>query len=94
MLASPKKRICPSLSFIARSNTPRHAVGLKNGSKPSATSISANAPSSTSQNPAAAKTYFLAAGAAAGAAVPRMALKNSLLGSTTITSPLLRKLER
>ena len=91
MLLSPMKRICPSLMRVARSNTPRHCGGLMNGSSPSMTSISANAPSNRSQNPAAATVYFLLL---AVDAAPRMALKNSLLGSKTITSDLLRKLAR
>ena len=91
MLPSPMKRICPSLILSARSNTLRHCGGLMKGSSPSITSISANAPSSRSQNPAAATAYFLPL---AAGAVPRMALKNSLPVSTTITSDLLRKLAR
>jgi hypothetical protein len=93
MLPRPMKRICPSLRRIARSNAARHRGGLMKGSNPSITSISANAPSSRSQNPAVAKTYFLAA-AAGAAEPPRKALKNSLLGSTIITSDLFRKLAR
>ncbi len=97
MLARPRNRIWPSVIFMARSNTRRHAGGLKKGSKPSAMSINANAPSSNSQTGAADKSYFRAAAAGAtGAAppAPRMALKNSLPGSTTITSERLRKLAR
>ena len=100
MLQSPMKRICPSLIFVARSNTPRHIDGLRNGRKPSTTSISANAPNISSVKPGAAKSYFFAAGAAWAAGTfdapeePRIALKKSLPGSTTITSDLLRKLDR
>ena len=101
MLDRPMKRICPSLMRVARSNTPRHFGGLMKGSKPSTTSISANAPSSRSQTEAAeCKAYFFAgavalAGAAAAAGdAPRSAWKNSLPGSTTITSDLLLKLVR
>ncbi len=96
MLDRPKNRIWPSLIFVARSNTLRQVVGLKNGSSPSITNISANAPSSTSPTPAV-NAYFRAAGAeglAAAPPLPRMALKKSLPGSTTITSERLRKLER
>jgi hypothetical protein len=90
------KRICPSLIFVARSNTPRHLGGLMNGSKPSTTSISAKAPSSRSQTPIAGpKAYFFAGdGAGVATEAPRSAWKNSLPGSTTITSDLLRKLAR
>ena len=97
MLDKPMNRICPSLIFVARSNTPRHIGGLRNGSRPSITSINANAPSSSSVKPGAAKTYFFAAGAAGefeAPEEPRIALKKSLPGSTTITSDLLRKLDR
>ena len=93
MLLRPIKRIWPSLRRMARSKAARHRGGLMKGSKPSMTSISANAPSNRFQNPAAAKTYFLALTAGAPEP-PRMALKNSLLGSTIITSDLLRKLAR
>ena len=93
MQKSPRKRSWPSLKRSARSKALRHAVGLKNGRNPSATSIKPSAPSAKSQNPA--PTYFFAPGAAgAGAALPRIALKNSLDGSTTMTSLLLRKLAR
>ena len=98
MLDRPMKRICPSLIFVARSNTPRHIGGLRNGSKPSTTSISANAPSSSSMKPGSAKSYFFVFAGAIGALCPmdepRIALKKSLPGSTTITSDLLRKLAR
>ena len=70
-------------------------AGLKKGSSPSSTSISAQAASSRSQALAPTAGYFLAGAAAAGAGPePRIARKNSLLGSITITSPLLRKLAR
>lgn len=98
MLDKAAKRICPLLSFIAYSNIARHLTGLTNGNRPSTSSISANAPSSRSARPgaaAAATSYFFGA---AAAATPRPLLridwKNSLLGSTTITSDLLRKLAR
>ena len=94
MLLRPKKRICPSLILVARSNSLRQAVGLKNGSRPSTTSISAKAPSIKSHMAAADCAYFLVGTTGAGAALPRMALKNSLDGSRTITSDLLRKVDR
>ncbi len=94
MLVRPRKRICPSLICIAFSNTRRQEPGLRNGSRPSAMSISAQALSAMSQKPTSANAYFLA-GAAGAALLPRIALKNSLLlGSITIRSPLLRKLDR
>ena len=99
MLPRPMKRICPSLILSARSNTLRHRGGLMKGSSPSTTNISANAPSSRSDRPGGESpknAYRLAAGAGAGAGatLPRIALKNSLPVSTTITSDLLRKLAR
>src|SRR5262245_57538753 len=48
MLLRPKKRICPSLSRVARSNIERQLPGLRKGSSPSNTSIRATAPSSRS----------------------------------------------
>ena len=97
MLPRPMKRICPSLSLVARSNTLRHCVGLMNGSSPSTTNISANAPSSRSASaggdPLKRPYRFDDAGAAA-VAPPRIALKKSLLESTTTTSDLFRKLAR
>ncbi len=91
MLHSPMNRICPSLMRVARSNTPRHLDGLMNGSSPSNTSINANAPNSTSQRPGAEPKAYFFAGAAAdtGATTPRIAWKNSLLGSITTKSDLL-----
>lgn len=98
MLERPMKRICPSLNFIACSNTARHRTGLINGNSPSTTSINAKAPSSSSQRPGADATDYLleARGAGAPATGPplRIDWKKSLLGSTTITSDLLRKLAR
>jgi len=94
MLDRPRNRICPSLIRVARSKRLRQLVGLKNGNTPSTTSISANAPSSNSHTLAAANGYLRAAGTATGLLEPRMALKNSLPGSTTITSERLRKLPR
>ncbi len=95
MLDRPRKRICPSDIRVACSNSLRQAAGLKKGSKPSSTSIKAQAASSRSQALAPTGGYFRAgAGAAAGDGAPRIARKNSLPGSTTITSLLLRKLAR
>ena len=95
MLDSPINRICPSLICVARSNTRRQPAGLMKGNNPSTTNINANAPSSKSPRPgAAAKAYFLGDVAAGVVALPRKAWKNSLPGSTTITSDLLRKLFR
>ena len=96
MLDRPMKRICPSLILVARSNTLRHFDGLRKGRNPSITSISAIAPNNSSPKPGVANGYFFAAGLGTLGAlcVPRIALKNSLPGSTTITSDLLRKLER
>ena len=100
MLVRPRKRICPSLIWIARSKTRRQDMGLRNGTTPSATSNSAQALMATSQNPTFANAYFLGVEAGALAAVagngalPRMALKNSLFSSTTIRSLLLRNAPR
>ena len=96
MLDNAMKRICPSLSFIACSNTARHLVGLMKGSSPSTTSINAKAPSSNSHRPGGDATgYFLGVAAAAAPGPPlRIDWKKSLLGSITITSDLLRKLAR
>ncbi len=94
MLVRPMKRTWPSDMRVARSNTERHAPGLRKGSRPSKTSISASAPSSRSPMSAQRAAYLRPGAAVAGAAPPRMALKNSLLGSTTMMSLLLRKAAR
>jgi hypothetical protein len=94
MLLRPMKRIWPSLICMARANTSRHDLGLRKGSKPSMTNIKANAPSSVSHTVMMAATYFFGAAAGAAEPPPRMALKNSLDGSSTITSVLLRKVAR
>ena len=108
MLVRPKKRIWPSVIRVARSNVARHVPGLKNGSRPSNTSINAKAPNrrsaiagiagtaKTASTGAVGSDYFRGAAGAAGAAAPppRMARKKSLLVSSTITSPLLRKVAR
>ena len=89
------KRICPSVMRIARSNTSRHFGGLMNGSSPSTTNISANAPTSKSHKSGEDGTaYFFFALTAGAAPELRSAWKKSLLGSITITSDLLRKLAR
>ena len=100
MQVRPRKRIWPSLIRIAFSKICRHDIGLRNGSNPSAMSISATALSATSQNATDPKRYLRAGatgardGATGGVPVPRIDLKNSLLGSTIIRSDLLRKLAR
>ena len=94
MLHSPMNRIWPSFIRVARSNTERQVVGLMKGSSPSITSINANAPNSTSHIPDDSPKVYFFAGTATTAGAPRMAWKNSLPGSTIITSDLLRKLER
>ncbi len=43
MLHKPKKRICPLLILRICSNMPRQPEGEKNGSRPSMTSMQANA---------------------------------------------------
>ena len=96
MLDRPRKRIWPSLMRSALLNTSRHVVGLKNGNKPSNTSTSATAPTSTSTMASRRRAISAAVRrrAARACGVPRIALKNSLDGSTTITSERLRKLAR
>ncbi len=90
---------------VACSNSRRQAPGFNKGSSPSNTSISASAPSHQSDtaeapvkqpltgasHPPGCKPIYLPPGAKLP---PRMALKNSLLGSTTMTSFLLLKLAR
>ena len=89
MLTRPKKRIWPSCMDSRRSKVRRQPLGEKNGNRPSNTSIRAIAAHSRLLS----KRYFRAAGAA-GAALPRKALKKSLeAGSTTSTSPFLLKLD-
>jgi len=88
----PMKRIWPSVILSARSKTLRQAAGLNKGSSPSATNISANAPSIASHTPAPLSARYLFA--PTGAAGPRIARKNSLLLSTIMMSDLLRKLAR
>src|SRR5437764_552998 len=101
-LTRPRKRIWPSLICRARSKMRRQDGGLRNGSRPSATSINATALRATSQNASDDKRYFRpgatarpgAAGGAAETPAPRIERKNSLLGSTITRSDLLRKVAR
>lgn len=91
MLQSPKKRIWPLLRPSICSNTRRHAEGETSGNSPSMTSTNANAAQSA---PLSKADYFLE-GAGAGVLLPfgpRMDLKNSEEGSSTITSFFLLKL--
>ena len=85
MLAKPMKRIWPSLIARTRLKTSRQRAGLIKGISPSMTSTNASAASSS--------FTYLRAGAGAEPE-PRMALKKSLLGSTTITSLFFAKLAR
>lgn len=95
MLLSPRNRICPSLNRVARSKTRRQAGGLRKGNNPSITSISAPAPSRRSQKPSVTTAYLRGPGDGDCADEgPRIARKNSLLGSITITSDLVRKVAR
>ena len=93
-LESPSIRIWASLNCSARSNTRRQAPGFRNGSSPS--KISTSAIALASRRP----TYFFLAATGASPAPapappePRMALKKSVLVSTTITSDFLLKLAR
>jgi len=89
-------RICPSLNFKACWNRARHRAGLTKGKNPSIRSMSAKAPSISSQKPGSDATdYFLGAAAVGEPGPPlRIDWKKSLLGSTTITSDLVRKLAR
>jgi len=75
----PMKRICPSVISVSRRKVSRHSVGTRNGSTPSMTSISAKAVRRVLPT---AADYFVPA------ALPPdfRYLKNSELGSTTITS--------
>jgi hypothetical protein len=87
------KRIWPSLNSVARLNISRQVCGLMKGSSPSMTSISANAPSNIT--PTQLVRYLPLSGAVAAPGPPlRMARKNSLFGSSTITSERLRKVAR
>ncbi len=94
MLHRAMKRICPSLIFVARSKAARQRGGLMNGSRPSITSISANAPKSRLQRSVAAATDYFLADDGAAPEPPRIDWKKSLPASMTITSDLVRKLAR
>ncbi len=85
MLHRPKNRTWPSCNCNIRWNMRRQPAGDRNGNKPSMTSTRASA----SQNVSPSKPYFFAG---AGEVLPRMALKNSDDGSSTIKSPFLVKL--
>ncbi len=86
MLQSPKKRIWPSLILSTCSNALRQLVGDRKGSKPSMTSTKASA---SQMLLSTLRSYFFA-GAAVGPE-PRMVLKKSDEGSSTITSDFLLK---
>ncbi len=88
MLPRPKKRICPSLSLRIFSNIRRQPAGDKNGNGPSITSRHARASQIVLLS--TGRAYFFAG--AAPAPDPRMALKKSDEGSSTITSLFLLKL--
>jgi hypothetical protein len=91
MLHRPKKRSWPSCSVSSFWKVLRQPPGEMKGKRPSSTSTRASADQKMSLSKRAGP-YFLA-GAAAGPALPRNALKNSEpAGSTTITSPFLLKL--
>ena len=70
MLLRPRKRIWPSLSCVARSNTRRQVAGLKNGSRPSITSISATARRAPGRARRRARRRSTCAAGAAGGAAP------------------------
>lgn len=87
----PMKRNCPSDNSVTRRKVSRHTVGATNGRMPSITSIRARAVNSELPTmhdlPQNAAAYFC------GLLFLKY-LKNSEFGSSTITSPLLRKLWR
>jgi len=88
MLHSPKKRIWPLPSVRICSNMRRQPPGEMKGNKPSMTSIRASASQKVLPSTPA---YFLA-GAVLPVPGPRIALKKSEDGSSTITSLFLLKL--
>ena len=88
-LHMPTKRSCPSVSLTSLENISRHEPGLRRGMSPSNTSIRPSAAHHQSTTVA----YFRAGAAEAGPPV-RSALKNSLFGSITMTSFLLRNASR
>jgi hypothetical protein len=83
MQIRPKNRICPSRILSISENTRRQAPGATNGISPSKTRTSAKAGQITSANEISTQR---------DAGAPRMALKNSEDGSSTITSDLPVKL--
>ncbi len=87
MLQRPKNRSCPSLRCKICSKVRRQPPGEMNGSRPSTTNTRARACQRVSTSKL---VYFL--GAAAAAPEPRMALKKSEEGSSTMTSDFLLKL--
>ena len=90
MLARPKNLSCPSLSSSSLRKVCRQPPGAMKGNSPSMTNIRASAAQKTD----ASNAYFLPAGAAGAAPLPRNALKNSEpAGSTTSTSERLLKLD-
>lgn len=89
MLQRPKKRIWPLLKPSICSNMRRQPEGEIRGSNPSITSSSASAVQSV---PRSKVVYFLAGAAALLLFGPRMALKKSDEGSSTIRSLFLLKL--
>jgi hypothetical protein len=97
MLIKPAVRICWSLRRMSCSNMRRQPAGLMAGINPSSTNNKAKAiqmASDTTHSIRGAHEPYFFDEAGAVAPLPRMALKNSLLGSSTITSDLLRKVER
>lgn len=80
---SPKNRICPSRMRSISENTRRQTPGATNGISPSKMRTNASAGQNRSESAVVTQR---------GAAVPRMALKNSDDGSSTITSDLPVKL--
>ena len=89
MLLRPRKRIWPSLSCVARSNTRRQRAGLRNGSRPSSTSISATAPSSRSDHGAGAPRLLAPALRVRRRALPRIAGRTRCSGRPP-SRPILR----
>jgi hypothetical protein len=99
MLAKPTKRSCPSVKRVAFVKASRQADGAISGNTPSMIKTSAIAVGRLSHTrctlPSWRPQRLAGAAGVADAAPPRMALKKSpLLGSTTITSLLFRKLSR
>jgi len=94
MLASPRKRIWPSAKPNTREKVSRQDPGLKSGKSPSNTSIQASPDHKPSHIHCPNMADYFLGDEAAGEPTeppPRMALKNSMLGSITITSDFCRK---